>query len=72
MLLQKTKFIKGDSMNIRNLWRKAYKEGRLNDIPEHAREHVKKVLSGQEVSKEQFSQFIDEELEDLNYPVEAK
>ncbi len=59
-------------MNIRNLWRKAYREGRLNDIPEHAREYVKKVLSGQEVSKEKFSQFIDEKLEDLNYPVEAK
>lgn len=54
-------------MNIRNSYRRAYKEGRLNDIPENVREQVKDALKALErkVVKDikaevSFSQFIEE------------
>lgn len=58
-------------MRVRNLWKKAYKEGRLNDIPADVRDKVVKFLGAKSKPEPKFSQFEDEELRDLEKTVEV-
>lgn len=57
-------------MKIRNNWKKAYKEGRLNDIPEEVRAKVILQLEAgpkeeafQQITKQDFIDVMDEHLE---------
>lgn len=56
---------------VRNLWKKAYKEGRLNDIPLEVREQVKRAIEAgpkekafSQITKQDFVDVMDEHLEE--------
>lgn len=57
-------------MNIRNSDRRAYKEGRLNDIPEQRREQVKEALKALE--RQIMSEINRDVLTQLEDPVESE
>lgn len=52
------------TFRVRNLWKKAYKEGRLNDIPLEVREQVKKAMEAGPKA-EAFSQFSKQDFIDV-------
>lgn len=57
-------------MKIRNSWKRAYKEGRLNDIPEIVRAEVVKQLEAGP-KKEAFSQFTKQDFIELTEEIEV-
>lgn len=59
------------TFRVRNLWKKAYKEGRLNDIPEEVRAKVIQAIEAgpkeelfSQISQQDFIDAMDEHLEE--------